>query len=130
MYIFFYGSLIKGMGGQEYLKISPNIKYINTTTVDGLLYDLGEYPGLVKGKGKVKGDIYLLNDASIIEKLDWFEDYNAADIENSLYAREKIYLLNKQVYIYYYNKSVEDQLLIEGGDWVKHCAMKKKKPRF
>jgi gamma-glutamylcyclotransferase (GGCT)/AIG2-like uncharacterized protein YtfP len=45
-------------------------------TVRGRLVDLGRYPGLVPGDGRVRGEIYRLDDAELLPVLDREEGYN------------------------------------------------------
>jgi gamma-glutamylcyclotransferase (GGCT)/AIG2-like uncharacterized protein YtfP len=45
-------------------------------TVRGGLLDLGRYPGLVEGSGRVHGEVYRLDDAELLPVLDREEGYN------------------------------------------------------
>lgn len=45
-------------------------------TVAGRLLDLGRYPGLIAGAGRVKGELYRLDDAELLPVLDREEGYN------------------------------------------------------
>jgi len=47
-------------------------------TVGGRLLDLGRYPGLIGGAGRVKGELYRLDDAELLPVLDREEGYNFA----------------------------------------------------
>jgi gamma-glutamylcyclotransferase (GGCT)/AIG2-like uncharacterized protein YtfP len=42
----------------------------------GRLLDLGRYPGLVDGAGRVRGEIYRLDDSELLPVLDREEGYN------------------------------------------------------
>ena len=45
-------------------------------TVRGRLLDLGRYPGLVDGSGRVRGEVYRLDDPELLPVLDREEGYN------------------------------------------------------
>jgi len=45
-------------------------------TVRGRLLDLGRYPGLVEGAGRVSGEVYRLDDPELLPVLDREEGYN------------------------------------------------------
>ena len=45
-------------------------------TVRGSLLDLGRYPGLIEGRGRVRGEVYRLDDAELLPILDREEGYN------------------------------------------------------
>jgi gamma-glutamylcyclotransferase (GGCT)/AIG2-like uncharacterized protein YtfP len=45
-------------------------------TVAGRLVDLGRYPGLIAGTGRVRGELYRLDDLQLLPVLDREEGYN------------------------------------------------------
>jgi gamma-glutamylcyclotransferase (GGCT)/AIG2-like uncharacterized protein YtfP len=47
-----------------------------TGTARGRLLDLGRYPGLIEGAGRVHGEIYRLDDPELLPILDREEGYN------------------------------------------------------
>ena len=49
---------------------------LSTGHVRGRLLDLGRYPGLIAGAGRVSGEIYRLEDAELLPVLDREEGYN------------------------------------------------------
>jgi gamma-glutamylcyclotransferase (GGCT)/AIG2-like uncharacterized protein YtfP len=49
---------------------------VGAGTVRGTLLDLGRYPGLVEGRGRVRGEVYRLDDAELLPVLDREEGYN------------------------------------------------------
>jgi gamma-glutamylcyclotransferase (GGCT)/AIG2-like uncharacterized protein YtfP len=49
---------------------------VGAGTVAGRLLDLGGYPGLVPGRGRVRGEVYRLDDPQLLPVLDREEGYN------------------------------------------------------
>lgn len=50
--------------------------FLGEGAVRGRLLDLGRYPGLVDGDGRVRGEIYHLSDPELLPVLDREEGYN------------------------------------------------------
>ena len=50
--------------------------FLGEGAVRGRLLDLGRYPGLVAGDGRVRGEIYQLDDPELLPVLDRKEGYN------------------------------------------------------
>ena len=50
--------------------------FLGEGAVRGRLLDLGSYPGLVAGAGRVRGEIYRLDDPELLPILDREEGYN------------------------------------------------------
>jgi gamma-glutamylcyclotransferase (GGCT)/AIG2-like uncharacterized protein YtfP len=71
-HVFVYGTLRKGEQ-RDINRLLPAPRWLGPASVDGVLYDLGEYPGLVlqrepgAGQTQVKGDVYEI--ASELEPL-------------------------------------------------------------
>jgi GrpB-like predicted nucleotidyltransferase (UPF0157 family)/gamma-glutamylcyclotransferase (GGCT)/AIG2-like uncharacterized protein YtfP len=71
-YLFVYGMLRTG-GGHSMADHAPGSRFIAAVEINGSLYDMGDYPGLVLGgAGKVIGEIYAVDDETL-EQLDDFE---------------------------------------------------------
>src|SRR5580765_2431442 len=49
---------------------------MGTGSVRGHLLDLGRYPGLIDGRGRVRGEVYRLDDPELLPVLDREEGYN------------------------------------------------------
>ena len=50
--------------------------FLGRASVGGRLLNLGRYPGLIKGPGRVKGELYRLDDPELLPVLDREEGYN------------------------------------------------------
>lgn len=110
-YCFVYGSLKKGFYNHHYLKDS---KYIDEGFISNyylLSINNKRYPALLKGKGIVKGEVYLVDRLSL-KNLDVLEA-----TREKLYIRiyDKVFLKNKKrkvnSYIYIYHTKLETKKL-------------------
>lgn len=126
MYIFVYGSLRYGFELHHYLKRS---RFVGLGYAENYeMYDLGGYPGVVKGEGRVWGEVYEI-DATTLGLLDQVEDYK--NQEDDLYVREmtSVYFDEKRqfkldgVYIYRYNQLIKDREQIPSGDYPRWVGM-------
>ena len=84
--------------------------FCGKATIKGKIYKVNEaYPGLVDGKGKVLGDVYLI-DPTIFPELDEFE--------GDEYIRTKIKTDSDiECWIYKYIHDISNFEEIKGGDW-------------
>ena len=72
--LFVYGTLMRGYGLHPVL--AGGATALGEGTARGRLLDLGRYPGLVDGAGRVRGEVYRLDDAELLPVLDREEGYN------------------------------------------------------
>jgi gamma-glutamylcyclotransferase (GGCT)/AIG2-like uncharacterized protein YtfP len=72
--LFVYGTLMRGYGLHALL--APGATLVGEGTVRGRLLDLGRYPGLVEGAGRIHGEVYRLDDSELLPVLDREEGYN------------------------------------------------------
>ncbi len=86
------------------------MKRLGTASIQGTLYDLGEYPGLVlKGKRRVEGLLFSLpEDPEALEKLDAYEEFHPKRPKDSLFIREKQFVTlangeRQRHWVYLYN---------------------------
>ena len=56
--------------------LAPKSTFLGHGDVRGRLLDLGRYPGLIDGAGRVRGEIYRLDDPELLPVLDREEGYN------------------------------------------------------
>jgi gamma-glutamylcyclotransferase (GGCT)/AIG2-like uncharacterized protein YtfP len=50
--------------------------FIGDGTVAGTLVSLGDYPGLMPGRGRVRGEVWRLTSPEVLRTLDDYEGYN------------------------------------------------------
>jgi gamma-glutamylcyclotransferase (GGCT)/AIG2-like uncharacterized protein YtfP len=103
--LFVYGTLKKGNERHHYLK---GCQFIGYGKAKGfILYDLGEFPGMIKGDGEVAGEVYEVPE-SLLKEIDWVEGVP------DLFRRELIEVLLEDgqivsAYAYIYNETNEDE---------------------
>ena len=112
-----------------YLK--SNSIFLGEAKLEGRLYDLGKYPGLVpvEGCGQwVKGHVFELSNAeSMLPVLDKYEGTTAEFEQPTEYVRvETSVELNKEAitcWLYQYNYPTDHLSLIASGDYLAHLSM-------
>lgn len=100
--VFVYGTLLKGQCnyGSYLAPLDP----VDEGVVNGYkMVDVGSFPGIVAGDGKVKGEIYQVSCGQLA-------DIDSLEGEGSLYIRKYVNVETKQhgvmqAYVYVYNRS-------------------------
>src|SRR5688572_8924061 len=72
--LFAYGTLMRGYPLHRVL--ARGAAFVGEGHVRGTLLDLGRYPGLVAGSGRVAGELYRLERPELLPVLDREEGYN------------------------------------------------------
>jgi gamma-glutamylcyclotransferase (GGCT)/AIG2-like uncharacterized protein YtfP len=88
--------------------------YLADGHVRGQLLDLGRYPGLVDGRGRVAGEVYRLDDPELLATLDRKEGYNFER------TRVRVTLGDGRrpwAWMYRYRGSRARAVVIAGGDY-------------
>ena len=120
--VFIYGSLRRGSARSMSVRF-PTSRFIADAKINGSLYDLGAYPGLLvnESKSAVTGEVYEVDDETL-NRLDDFEsssDYWRKQIEISLGAQTKM------CWTYEPNpESYSLDRLIASGDWIEYTKTK------
>ena len=101
----------------------PDAKFISAATVNGDLYDLGEYPGLLLSakESPVVGEVYEVDD-ELLQELDDFEVSS-----NYLRRQVEIPLGNQRKIGWTYEPDPEfysPRRLIKSGDWLEYAKTK------
>lgn len=120
-----YGSLMSDVDPEERPdELATLLRKIGGATVRGELFDLGEYPGLKSGEGRVEGELYEVLDHRAFQVLDGVERYDATDPDRSLYIRRLVRLVEppRDAWVYVYNDSVDETAKLEVSSWKEHLA--------
>lgn len=118
--IFVYGLLMPGERGFDELNLVERSQRLGHERVNGTLYDLGDYPGLILGgTGLVHGECLRSSDQALLADLDAYELYDANNLEASEFLRTRIALLGsgQLVWIYVYLRPLGACSVIASGDW-------------
>ncbi len=118
-YVALYGSLMRDEEAEDKPDVSSHVDFVGEATLRGDLYDLGDYPGLVPGRGSVRAELFKLKDREALAKVDRFERYDAGNREQSLYIRRLVRMANPQLdaWVYVYNGDVSSAHAVKDGDW-------------
>jgi gamma-glutamylcyclotransferase (GGCT)/AIG2-like uncharacterized protein YtfP len=100
-----------------------------TATIQGKLYDLGEYPAAIPTEENnfITGELYRIRRKEelflVMDMLDEYEGMHVEPGEIPLFRRETVTVTIEKMttvaWIYWYNREVEEARLIESGDYLK-----------
>lgn len=118
--LFVYGTLMGDVHSNIAQFLRRNSRFLGHYQVQGQLYDLGFYPGLIRSNNEehwVTGHLYqLLAPYSTLFTLDDYEDIVPGREDTSLYRRELVDVHRKaeveRAWIYLYNKPTDNLPLI------------------
>lgn len=120
-HIFIYGTLMKDYENYKKFSLSEKLNYIGKGKLNGTMYDLGDYPGIIINDqdSSIKGELYKIKDQRILRDLDEFECYHPDSVKESLYIRKEVQLTKPSIksWCYIYNKSINNKNKIKSGDW-------------
>lgn len=116
--LFIYGTLLPGLRLQAQMQ---GARFVGAAELPGRLVDVGRYPGLIPGAGRVSGEVYAVDDAHLA-RLDAVEDMVPGDRAASQYWREVFTVVagplqGQSVQTYVYNQAVEGLTPIPHGDY-------------
>ena len=117
-----YGSLRAGCALPNQPDLAAGLKDLGRCILAGALYDLGDYPGLLPGRGRVIGELYELRDPGVLVVLDEYEEYDRRAPSQSEYVRRLARLIEPAVdaWVYYYNRGVDPRSRVASGDWTEY----------
>ena len=124
--LFVCGTLLKGFSNHHYMQ-KTSIHFLGKGSVEGELYDLGEYPGAVLSTTslRIQGELYLLTDPKELEPLDVLEEFDPENPETSLYVRRMVTVRLESgadipAWMYCLPSKPTDARLIPNGDYANY----------
>ena len=122
IHVFVYGTLRPILATGEPRLLVEGLRNDGPAIVQGQLFDLGDYPGLVVGPGTVHGDLLVVDTVDQLVALDAYEECGPP---NPLFIRERTTAQRTDgsrvaVWVYRYRLAVTDSKIIAGGDYARH----------
>lgn len=122
-HIFVYGTLRAGFDGPMAHWLAQVAQLVGPAWVDGLLYRVADYPALVPGDGRVRGDLFVLEDAdAVLTRLDAYEECTSDDPQPHEYRRVRLLVDGPdgpvEAWTYLYALPVAGPDRIAGGDFL------------
>jgi gamma-glutamylcyclotransferase (GGCT)/AIG2-like uncharacterized protein YtfP len=111
--------------------IDTRMRFVGRGRIQAALYDLGLFPAAVPAPDcRVAGELYeVVDDPSVLVKLDEIEGYRPNEPDTSLYMRAltTVTLDSGDVdtaWVYFYNAPLGQGQRIESGDYLDHLRLK------
>jgi gamma-glutamylcyclotransferase (GGCT)/AIG2-like uncharacterized protein YtfP len=128
-YLFAYGTLLTGTGRPLLDRLlTRTLDPLGPASVQGRLFDLGDYPGLVPSfhdQDRVKGTLYAMRQArKILRFVDRYEGIVPGAEQYSEFVRRRavVVLTNtgqqREAWVYYYNRPLLGRPPVPSGDYV------------
>lgn len=109
--LFVYGTLKRGFGNNRLLEDSEYIK--DATLAEAVMVSLVNFPGVIKGQGEVKGEIWE------VRQEDW-PRLDRLEGHPNFYKREIVETSEGQAWCYYLNaRNAENRPRVTSGVWKK-----------
>ncbi len=98
----------------------------------GRLYQMGVYPVIKFGGGRVAGELFEMPWQFDFRVFDIYEDYNPANPDACRYVRRRIRLIEPKVeaWVYLYVWPTDGSTFIRSGDWLQAVASGLRTRRF
>jgi gamma-glutamylcyclotransferase (GGCT)/AIG2-like uncharacterized protein YtfP len=120
-YLAVYGSLLRCEGMLARLGAEQFLGFVGPVTIPGMLYDLGEYPGLLPAQSgeTVPGELFAFEDPRVLAILDEYEGFDASAPAQSPFTRgrQEVGPEVRQAWVYYYRRDVTNRPRIVGLSW-------------
>ena len=122
-----YGTLLKEVGHPCHSILAEFSEFVAQATFQGILYDLGEYPGALIRPDRseiIHGALYRLTDPQrALIKLDAYESHYPHNPSASLFRREAVEVFQSgagtlTAWVYLYNRSVAGKPTIRSGSYL------------
>jgi gamma-glutamylcyclotransferase (GGCT)/AIG2-like uncharacterized protein YtfP len=118
--VFVYGTLMRGCSLHHFLSDG---RFDGEAVADGRLISLGEYPALIDGAGRIRGELYTFSDLpAALDVLDDLEEFDPANPEESEFVRDARRVRRSDgtellAWLYIYNQPRGTAPIIPSGDW-------------
>lgn len=127
-----YGTLRSAVFSPVSSLIADDIRWKGDASVEGKLYDIGNYPGAIPSKGNsiIRGELIEITDAPrILKILDRYEGCDGQHPDEAEYMRKRelVRLADGSVveaWIYWYNLPVKGKRRIRNQDYLKYLRKK------
>lgn len=125
-HLFVYGTLMRGSNNPHAKTLARSATFLGPAVFQGRLFLVGDYPAAVPSKDarhQVHGEIFRLDRAGLLSKLDEYEDSGDDFASPTEYMREKQDVRQPsgaqlQVWIYLYNRSTDHLPILENGRFI------------
>lgn len=129
-YLFVYGTLMSHIGHPMHDVLARGAERVGEGFVQGRLYDLGRYPGLVLSAAaddRVVGEVYRLRDDDVLRALDDYEGCGEGAAEPTEYVRRIAAVAvadggTLDAWTYTYNRDASALVPIASGRYVPRPA--------
>jgi gamma-glutamylcyclotransferase (GGCT)/AIG2-like uncharacterized protein YtfP len=126
-YLFVYGTLRREARHEMHRVLIADADFVDEASYQGRLYLVRHYPGVVSSDDPadaVRGEVYVLRDATLLERLDAYEGIGSDTPAPPEYVRElvRVRLPNGEqveAWGYLYNWRVDRLQRITSGDFLK-----------
>jgi gamma-glutamylcyclotransferase (GGCT)/AIG2-like uncharacterized protein YtfP len=129
--VFVYGTLMAGFDRRRRAGIDTRMRFLGRGWIPAALYDLGLFPAAIPSPdGHVAGELYeIVDDPSVLTKLDEIEGYRPNEPDTSLYMRVQTTVTleggsEEAAWVYFYNAPLGQGQRIESGDYLTHLRVK------
>jgi gamma-glutamylcyclotransferase (GGCT)/AIG2-like uncharacterized protein YtfP len=126
VHLFVYGTLRRSAAHPMHGLLRESASLLGDARVRGVLYRVGAYPGLVldAAAGWVQGELYRLNDAGVLERLDAYEGAGPLDPEPREYRRIRALVQcldgeEHEAWVYEYGLETVGLTIIASGDFLR-----------
>ncbi|MGQ8364370.1 gamma-glutamylcyclotransferase family protein [Glaciecola sp. 1036] len=125
-YLFVYGTLLKSIDSPQHRKLIQNAEFSSFATLQGLMFNLGDYPGVIESDtegDQVIGELYRIKNREVLFSfLDDYEECSEHHVKPHEYVRKLCRVLTSKsivltAWVYIYNRDVTQLELIPSGDY-------------
>lgn len=123
-HLFVYGTLKSSFKNEISNLLAANAKFIAKACINGRLYEIAGYPGLVLSKDPVDlvhGEVYSGIGADLLSQLDAYEGYYPQNESGSEYIRKTITVAYEgkvyECHVYIYNWDIDPSKRLHSGKY-------------